>query len=132
MGQKTHPKGFRLVTTQKHASEWYSNKLNYPELIEEDFFIRQKVDTNVHHNLQSMIFTVPHGASRDALIDHLGRHNIESTLGTYCLSATTYYLEKYNNVQENSLWLESHTITLPCYEGVDVFRVLGAINEFFD
>ena len=44
MGQKTHPKGFRLVTTQKHLSEWYSNKLNYPELIEEDFFIRQKVD----------------------------------------------------------------------------------------
>lgn len=44
MGQKTHPKGFRLVTTQKHSSEWYSNKLNYPELIEEDFFIRQKVE----------------------------------------------------------------------------------------
>jgi len=29
MGQKTHPKGFRLVTTQKHLSEWYSDKKNY-------------------------------------------------------------------------------------------------------
>lgn len=44
MGQKTHPKGFRLVTTQKHLSEWYSNKLSYPALMEEDYFIRTKVD----------------------------------------------------------------------------------------
>ncbi len=43
MGQKTHPKGFRLVTTQKHLSEWYSNKKNYSSLLEEDFFIRSKV-----------------------------------------------------------------------------------------
>jgi small subunit ribosomal protein S3 len=44
VGQKTHPKGFRLVTTQKHLSEWYSNKLSYPKLMEEDYFIRSKVD----------------------------------------------------------------------------------------
>ena len=68
--------------------------------------------------------------SRDALIDHLGTHNIESTLGTYCLSATTYYLEKYNDPQKNSLWLESNTITLPCYTGVDVNRVVEVIKSF--
>jgi small subunit ribosomal protein S3 len=44
MGHKTHPQGFRLVTTQKHLSEWYGNKLLYPSLIEEDFVIRQKID----------------------------------------------------------------------------------------
>lgn len=44
MGQKTHPKGFRLVTTQKHLSEWYSTKGSYPSLIEEDYFIREKVN----------------------------------------------------------------------------------------
>lgn len=44
MGQKTHPKGFRLVTTQKHLSDWYSSKSAYPTLIEEDFLIRTKVD----------------------------------------------------------------------------------------
>lgn len=44
MGQKTHPKGFRLVTTQKHLSEWYSTKSSYPALMEEDYFIRTKVD----------------------------------------------------------------------------------------
>ena len=44
MGQKTHPKAFRLVTTQKHLSEWYTNKVSYSKLIEEDFFIREKIN----------------------------------------------------------------------------------------
>ena len=44
MGQKTHPKGFRLVTTQKHLSKWYGDKLIYPSLIEEDFAIREKIN----------------------------------------------------------------------------------------
>ena len=43
MGQKTHPKGFRLVTTQKHLSKWYGSKAIYPSLIEEDYFIRLKI-----------------------------------------------------------------------------------------
>jgi len=46
VGQKTHPKGFRLVTTQKHLSEWYGNKTTYPALIEEDYFIREKISTS--------------------------------------------------------------------------------------
>lgn len=44
MGQKTHPKGFRLITTQKHLSNWFGNKLNYPNLVEEDFLIRNKIE----------------------------------------------------------------------------------------
>lgn len=44
MGQKTHPKGFRLVTTQKHLSDWYSKKSTYPSLIEEDFLIREETE----------------------------------------------------------------------------------------
>jgi small subunit ribosomal protein S3 len=43
VGQKTHPKGFRLVTTQKHLSEWYTTKFKYPSLLEEDYFVRSKV-----------------------------------------------------------------------------------------
>ena len=45
MGQKTHPKGFRLITTQDHLSKWYSKKAKYPSLIEEDFLIRTKAET---------------------------------------------------------------------------------------
>jgi len=44
VGQKTHPKGFRLITTQKHLSNWFGNKLNYPNLVEEDFLIRNKIE----------------------------------------------------------------------------------------
>lgn len=44
MGQKTHPKGFRLVTTQKHLSNWYSKKIFYPDRIREDFLIREKIE----------------------------------------------------------------------------------------
>jgi len=44
MGQKTHPKGFRLITTEKHLSQWYGNKLSYSNLIEEDFLIREKIN----------------------------------------------------------------------------------------
>ena len=43
MGQKTHPKGFRLVTNQKHLSDWYSNKFEYSNLLAEDYFIRLKI-----------------------------------------------------------------------------------------
>jgi small subunit ribosomal protein S3 len=46
VGQKTHPKAFRLVTTQKHLSEWYSNKFHYSKLIEEDFAIRKQIHQN--------------------------------------------------------------------------------------
>jgi small subunit ribosomal protein S3 len=44
VGQKTHPKGFRLVTTQNHLSNWYGNKFQYSSLIEEDSFIRLKIN----------------------------------------------------------------------------------------
>jgi small subunit ribosomal protein S3 len=46
MGQKTHQKGLRLVTNQKHLSEWYGDKLVYPSLIEEDFVIREKINNS--------------------------------------------------------------------------------------
>lgn len=44
MGQKTNPKGFRLVTNQKHLSNWYSKKQAYSLLIKDDFFIRSKIE----------------------------------------------------------------------------------------
>ena len=51
MGQKTHPKGFRLVTTQKHLSNWYSNKTGYPERINEDFSIRESIEKTFKSSL---------------------------------------------------------------------------------
>ena len=44
MGQKTHPKAFRLSITQKHSSNWYSSKAAYPSLLYSDFLIREKLE----------------------------------------------------------------------------------------
>ena len=86
----------------------------YAAALEPLGFIRQKVNNNVFHNIQSLVFTVPPRISRNSLIDCLSDQNIESTLGTYCLSTTTYYLDKYSDPQNNSLWLENNTIQLRC------------------
>lgn len=93
---------------------------------------RQRVSSGVYHNIQSLVFTLPEHVKRDALIDFLSGRNVESTLGTYCLSGTTFYQKKYNTVQKNANWLENNTITLPCYDGVDVKLVSSAIKDFLD
>nr|YP_009313135.1 Ribosomal protein S3 [Dermonema virens]SCW21389.1 Ribosomal protein S3 [Dermonema virens] len=41
MGQKTHPLGFRIGITQKHLSSWFAKSQLYPDLLEEDFKIRE-------------------------------------------------------------------------------------------
>ena len=41
MGQKTHPLGFRIGITQNHRSAWFAKTSKYPNLLEEDFKIRQ-------------------------------------------------------------------------------------------
>jgi small subunit ribosomal protein S3 len=45
VGQKIHPKGFRLIAAQKYLSNWYSNKNDYAKIIQEDFIIRQEIET---------------------------------------------------------------------------------------
>lgn len=44
MGQKIHPTGLRLGITQKHRSQWYADKRRYPELLKEDYEIRQYIN----------------------------------------------------------------------------------------
>lgn len=92
-------------------------------------FTVQACDDNVVHNVQSVVFRVPHGLRRDGLIDHLKKDRIESTLGTYCLSNTTYYRNKYGQVQPNAAFLEQNTITLPCFKDIDVEYVCRSIKK---
>ena len=49
MGQKIHPTGFRLGITQEHRSRWYADSNRYPELLQEDFKIRQYVEKNLNN-----------------------------------------------------------------------------------
>ena len=39
MGQKIHPLGFRLGTTQNHDSIWFAQPRNYSENLKEDKII---------------------------------------------------------------------------------------------
>lgn len=47
MGQKTHPNGFRLISTQHHLSDWYNTQNNYSILVAEDYLIRSTIMTEL-------------------------------------------------------------------------------------
>lgn len=92
--------------------------------------IPQSHAVDVIHNMQSIVFSVPKEVDRDSLILYLKEKEIESTIGTYCLSNCNYYRSKYNKVQKNSLWLEKNTISLPCYHNVDAECVTEEILKY--
>ena len=49
MGQKINPIGFRLGITKEHKSRWYADTKRYPELLQEDYQIRQYVEGNLNN-----------------------------------------------------------------------------------
>ncbi|MGB7412763.1 MAG: 30S ribosomal protein S3 [Thermosynechococcaceae cyanobacterium] len=44
MGQKIHPTGFRLGITKDHNSRWFADTSRYPELLQEDYKVRQYIN----------------------------------------------------------------------------------------
>jgi len=44
VGQKTHPKAFRLGITENHISNWYARKLRYATMLRADGLIRQIIN----------------------------------------------------------------------------------------
>lgn len=112
-----------IVTARNAIREDYNRRL------EPLGFIPQAVGRNVVFNCQSVVFRVPSGASRDALIGAMRDRGVETTIGTYCQSGTTYYRTKYGKPQPNAAMLQATTLTLPCFEGVDVAAVCEALTE---
>lgn len=102
----------------------------YISRLEKKGFIPQSFSANVTSNVQSLVFRVPANTDRNKLIAHLREEGIESTLGTYCLSAQKYYRDKYSSIQSTSLKLQERTLTLPCYKGVDVDYITESILSF--
>ncbi len=47
MGQKTHPNGFRLITTQNHLSSWHKEKFFYKNSLEEDSKLRKSIEQQI-------------------------------------------------------------------------------------
>lgn len=100
----------------------------YRRLLEPLGFRAQQTGDDVRFNVQSLVFSVPEGCKRDSLIAALKQHEIESTIGTYALSAGTYFARKYGTVNPVSHELAARTVTLPCYSRVDVERVARVIR----
>ncbi len=105
-------------------------RIEYINALEELGYKAQKLSLNEIHNIQSLVFTVPTGVNRDDLVKYLKQNKIETTIGTYCLSGTRYYKNKYNSVQPNAQYLENNTITFPCYDNVDIGYIITAIKNY--
>ena len=122
MGRKQLAKIDAIVSERNAVRDQYLRQLS------ELGFVAQKIGPGVVYNVQSMVFKVPEGVDRDALIIRL-RGRVEATLGTYSLSSGSYFLSKYANAQSTSSMLEKKTITLPIYDGLDVALVASAIQD---
>ncbi len=90
----------------------------------------QEVSNDIVYNVQSLVFIVPENINRDELVSYLKDNAIETTIGTYCLSGTTYYKNKYHDIQTNAKYLQDNTITFPCYDGVDVEFIIETLNRY--
>lgn len=124
MGWKQLVKLDDIVLDRNKIADIYENFLS------EYGFMKQLILDGVLHNVQSLVFKVPDTVSRDELVDFLHENDVESTIGTYSLSSCSYYREKYNDVQLNAFYLEGKTITLPCYEGVNIKIICDHIIKF--
>nr|ULF47327.1 ribosomal protein S3 [Astragalus sinicus] len=52
MGQKIHPLGFRLGTTQSHDSIWFAQPTNYSENLKEDKIIRDCIKNYIQKTIK--------------------------------------------------------------------------------
>ena len=59
----------------------------------------------------------------------MNKKEIDCSIGTFSLSSIDYYLKKYNNSQKNSLFLMNNTITFPCFEGLEVDKIIREIKQ---
>ena len=48
MGQKTHPKGFRVGIIEPWESTWFAKKKDYPEFVAEDKKIRKYIKKRLY------------------------------------------------------------------------------------
>ena len=101
----------------------------YIALLEPTGFVAQKIGRDVRFNVQSLVFKVPEGTNRDRLIGRLKDFGVESTIGTYSLSNTTFFARAYSERQRDANWLELNTITLPCFAEVPVEQVALAMTN---
>lgn len=121
----------QLTRLEKIVSVRNAIRNKYIQALSPLGLIPQTIASGSKSNAQSVVFRAQDGKTRDAIIAHLAKAGIESTLGTYCLSGTPFNRGKYGRVQPIAEKLEKETITLPCFDGMPIDDVLSEMQSFF-
>ncbi len=119
----------QLAKIEKIVDDRNAIRNEYISRLEPLGFVAQKITHGARSNIQSLVFKVPESCNRDDLVLALRKEGIETTIGTYAMSSGTYFLSKYAAPQKNAALLEQTTITLPCFDGVDVIAVIDGIKN---
>ena len=120
----------QLIKIKSIIKSRNSLRLRYIKKLCHKNFIPQKIEKNVYFNNQTIAFRMQNNKLRDGLIKFLKINNIETTIGYYSLSNTTYYKKKYFSQQTNSKILQNKTISLPFYDRLKIEKVIEKINFF--
>ncbi len=121
----------QLTKIEKIVDDRNAIRNAYISKLEPLGFIAQKISDGARSNIQSLVFKVPESCNRDDLILALRKEGVETTIGTYAMSCGTYFMSKYADPQKNATQLEQTTITLPCFDGLDVNLVVSSIEGVF-
>ena len=77
MGQKTHPKGFRLGGVQDWSSHWFANNASdYKKLTNEDYTIRKMINDKYSESGAISTIDIERGAQEVVVTIHTARPGI--------------------------------------------------------
>ena len=122
----------QLDTLKKKISSRNLIYKNYTKQLHRYGFIPQKIYPGYLSNIQSCTFTVPKKINRNKLIIYLKKNKIDCSIGTYSLSNTEYYKNKYKSPQKNSYFLFKNCISFPCHENIDLKKIIQKIKSYYE
>ncbi len=92
MGRKVHPLGFRIGVIRDWQARWYADK-NYPELLQEDFKLRQAIQSRYAEAGISLV-EIERQANEVDITIHTARPGIVIGRGGQRVDETRLHLEK--------------------------------------
>jgi dTDP-4-amino-4,6-dideoxygalactose transaminase len=93
-------------------------------------------DDGVEWNVQTLLVCLDECIDRQSLMAYLLEHDIESTIGTYCLPLTPYYQTKYGYTTAEFPFgdrLHRQLLSLPLYTDLskeNIDRIVSALDSF--
>jgi len=109
MGQKGSPIGFRLVTRKKWQSNWYANKQEFGELLEEDRLIRNYLEKQPAC-VGSASFTIKRTSGKVEVTIHTARPGLVIGKKGAEIDVLKNELKKLTNKE---IWIEVEEIKRP-------------------